>query len=201
MAKKPKAPKKEYDENGEWVMKKPLIKGAIRRVFRQSPQMKEVLDSARVELPPKIKKDGEPGKKNQVRYACAICSGLFPKKFVQVDHIEPVVPLWLNEASMSIDELANRIICRKDNLQVVCSTPKKYLEKGARLSCHSLKTNEENFIRGYLSQKPSEERIFLIEEGRKEYLRYVKDLEEEIKAKLLRKLEREEKKKLKLKSL
>lgn len=35
------------------IVKKRLIKGGIRRVFRQSIEMRVVLQSARVELPPK----------------------------------------------------------------------------------------------------------------------------------------------------
>ena len=134
-----------YDENGRWVEERGRVKGAIRRTFRLSPQMKEVLQAARVELPPALKKDGTPGKKPQVRYRCAICSGLFPQKFVQVDHIEPVVPLNKQEKDMTYDEMVRRIICEVSKLQVVCSTPLKYNDN--KPSCHKLKTDEENWMR------------------------------------------------------
>jgi hypothetical protein len=134
-----------YDANGRWVEERGRIKGAIRRAFRLSPQMREVLQKARVELPPALKKDGEPGKKNQVRYTCAICKGLFSQKNVQVDHIEPVVPLWMPEAEMTYDEIARGVFCKLDNLQVICSTPMK--RNNGNPSCHKLKTDEENFIR------------------------------------------------------
>ena len=150
-----KKPKKEaplYDSNGRWVEERGRIKGAIRRSFRLSPQMKEVLKKARVELPPALKKDGEPGKKNQVRYTCAICSGLFSQKNVQVDHIEPVVPLWQKESTMSYDNIVRGVFCSLDNLQVICSTPLK--RNDGNSSCHRLKTNEENFIRDYLQAIP-----------------------------------------------
>lgn len=135
-----------YDSNGRWVEERGRIKGAIRRVFRLSPQMKEALVRARVELPPEPLKDGSPGKKIRVRYRCAGCGELFSSKNVQVDHIETVVPLHRNEESMTIDEIARGIFCKVDNLQVLCSTPQKQLGPGLT-SCHRLKTNEENFIR------------------------------------------------------
>lgn len=174
-----KKEKKLYDEHGRWVEERARIKGAIRRVFRLSPQMKEVLQAARVELPPALKKDGTPGKKNQVRYRCAICGDLFSQKNIQVDHIETVVPLYKNEASMTIDELAKGIICSVGNLQAVCSTPLR--QNGGKPSCHRLKTNEENFVRDYLVVN------FTTEEARKsniglaksKYLGYLKDKEKE----------------------
>lgn len=199
MSKKEKKPKKDtnpYDENGVWKEKKTRIKGAIRRVFRLSPQMKEVLEEARVELPPALKKDGTPGKKNQVRYRCALCSGLFSKKWVQVDHIEPVVFLWRSESDMTVDELADRIICHKSNLQVVCSTPLAFLPKGAQ-SCHRKKTNEENFIREELMKFPESERPFLVEQARGAYASYLAEKTRVEEEKLQRKLDRLNKKKKK----
>lgn len=122
------------------------IKGALRRAFRMSPRPNAVLQEARVELPPALKKDGQEGKRNQIRYQCAICKGLFQQKNVAVDHIEPVVPLYFQERSLSIGDLAGGIYCSVDNLQVVCSTKIKDLPKG-EYSCHYKKTQEENFVR------------------------------------------------------
>ena len=146
----PKKPKNEYDENGRWVQERNRIKGAMRRAFRLSPQMKDALNNARVELPPDLKKDGTPGKKNKVRFKCAICGKLFPYKkgkttLVQVDHIETVVPLWKKEVDMTYDELAIGIFCPCDNLQVLCSTPLRHND--GRPSCHKKKTDEEKYIR------------------------------------------------------
>jgi hypothetical protein len=136
---------KEYDENGRWNQERNRVKGALRQSFRMSPQMWETLQRARHELPPALKKDGTPGKRPQVRYKCAICGGMFMQKYVQVDHIDPVVPLYKVEADMTYDEMAERIFCGKDNLQVVCSTPLK--KNGGKPSCHKIKSDEENFIR------------------------------------------------------
>ncbi len=149
MAKR-KSDKSPYDENGRWVEERGQIKGAMRRTFRRSPQHKESKLDARVELSPALKKDGTPGKKPRVRFRCAMCGELFPMKqgrsnLIQVDHIEPVVPLWKKELDMTYDELAAGIFCPKDNLQVLCSTPLKLSD--GKPSCHKKKTDEENWIR------------------------------------------------------
>lgn len=140
----------QYDDNGHWVEEKTQIKGAIRKAFRRFPQVSETLSEARIELPPKLKKDGTPGKKPVVRYKCAMCQELFSQKFVQVDHIDPVVPLHTTEAKMSYDDLVKRICCPKNNLQVLCSTPLKLNNNNP--SCHKIKTDEENFIRDALKK-------------------------------------------------
>jgi hypothetical protein len=186
MAKKDKSP---YDENGRWVEERARIKGAIRRVFRLSPQMKEVLQAARVELPPAPKKDGTPGLKKQVKYRCACCGGLFPQKYVQVDHIEPVVPLHMSEDELTYDDIVYRIFCDKSNLQVLCSIPAKL--NGGKPSCHRIKTNKENFMRDYIIKNKKKLKLFTyLEEAEAAYEAYMKQKEEERKAKEARKLER-----------
>jgi hypothetical protein len=193
MSKKDKSP---YDENGRWVEERARIKGAIRRVFRLSPQMKEVLQAARVELPPALKKDGTPGLKKQVRYRCACCGGLFPQKHVQVDHIKPVVPLNMSEDELKYDDIVRGIFCDKSNLQVLCSIPTKL--NGGKPSCHRLKTNKENFIRDYIAKNKEYLKLFTyLEEAEAAYEAYLKQKEEERKAKEARKLERLLKKKKK----
>lgn len=145
--------KSEYDENGRWLQERSRVKGALRQAFRLSPQVKDTIEAARVELPPAPKKDGTPGKRPRVRFRCAMCGGLFQKKYgrtngIQIDHIDPVVPLWKTEKDMTYDEMAERIFCTLDNLQVLCSLPIK--KNGNKPSCHTLKTREENWIRKQL---------------------------------------------------
>lgn len=187
---KAKKEKPLYDSNGRWVEERGRIKGAIRRAFRLSPQMKEVLKKARVELPPALKKDGEPGKKNQVRYTCTICKELFSQKNVQVDHIEPVVPLWMPEAEMTYDQIARGVFCKLDNLQVICSTPMK--RNNGNPSCHKLKTDEENFIRDELKKvmnlrdHTGEEIDLMVEDIKIRYKFYVEERELKKRAKLAR---------------
>lgn len=186
MAKEKKEPKI-YDSNGRWVEERGRIKGAIRRTFRLHPAMREILNAARVELPPALKKDGTPSKKNQVRFRCAMCNQLYPSKWVQVDHIIPAIRLHKKESEISYDEMVRGIFCKPENLQVLCSTPIKFLPKGNQ-SCHRIKTNEENFIRDRWQEyfKESAESIsdhdILLNEGRwkKEYELYL--LEKKLKA-------------------
>lgn len=190
---------KEYDERGRWNQERNRVKGALRQSFRMSPQMWETLQRARHELPPALKKDGTPGKRPQVRYKCAICGGMFMQKYVQVDHIEPVVPLNKVEADMTYDEMAERIFCGKDNLQVVCSTP--LTKNGGKPSCHKIKSDEENFIR---RNWPEKLRLGETENGRMELLKeafqqHLKEKEEKRLAKEERKRIREEKRLAKLK--
>lgn len=188
---------KEYDENGNWVQEKNRLKGAIRQAFRMSPQMWEVKERARIELPPALKKDGTPGKKPRVRYKCSICEELFTSKYVQTDHIVPVVPLHKKEADMTYDEIARGIFCKKENLQVVCSTPMS--KNNGKPSCHKIKTDEENYIRNRITKEnwrggdwDLEDRI---EELKEEFKDYLKEKEEKRLAKEKRKNEREAKRK------
>ena len=191
---KNKKEKSLYDANGRWVEERGRIKGAIRRAFRLSPQMREVLKKARVELPPALKKDGEPGKKNQVRYTCAVCCQLFSQKNVQVDHISPVVPLWKKESTMSYDDIARGVFCKLDNLQVICSTPMK--RNNGMPSCHKLKTDEENYIRDRLQEvsclldHTGEEIDELILQFKEKYKIYKAEQDEKKRAKLERRRKR-----------
>ena len=66
--------------------------------------------------------------KQAKHYKCAECGKEFPAKDVQVDHIEPIVPL---SGFVSWDETIERMLCEKDGLQVLC------------LTCHSKKSLEE----------------------------------------------------------
>lgn len=145
-AKSKKKDKPLYDQNGRWIEEHYKIKGALRVLFRQHPSHKESHTRARVELPPKILKDGSTGKVNQIFYRCAICDGLFKQKNVVPDHRDPVVPLYKADIECTPNELVERMFVTADELQIVCATKKKDLPKG-QSSCHAKKTREENFIR------------------------------------------------------
>ena len=186
----------EYDENGNWNQERNRIKGALRQAFRMSPQMWETLQRARVELPPALKKDGTPGKRPRVRYKCAICGGLFQQKFVQVDHVDPVVPVHKTEADMSYDEMARNIFAKTANLQVVCSTPMSKNE--GKPSCHKIKSDEENYVRRELAGKisPSDTNYKIaLKKAKKDYKIYVEEKERKRLERLRKKAEREAKRK------
>lgn len=172
---------------------KRVLKGAIRRAFRQSNRMKEILKAARTELPPALKKDGTPGARPQVRFKCAVCGDLFPGKWIAVDHISPVVPLNIKEKDMTPNDLVDGIYSGPENLQVICVTPIKFLPKGQK-SCHAKKTAEENFVRKGLSEQGG-----TIELWRAQYQQYLRQKEIEKQEKELKKQQRLEKKRQKKK--
>jgi len=192
--KKTKKDKPLYDENGKWVDQDMRVLGGIRRAYRVSPQMQETKAAARVELPPKIKKNGEPGKRNQVRFRCAICDGLFSGNNIQIDHIEPATPLGKTIKDMSWDDVVDGIFCGIDNLQVVCSTPMK--RNNGLPSCHAKKSAEENWIRRKLATEEYNDEMWLnrIEVLEEEYQQYLIEKVEKLKAKEERKIEREKRK-------
>lgn len=147
MPKKSKKSKSLYDANGRWSEEHYAIKGALRRVYRQHPAHKESHTRARVELPPKILKDGKTGKVNQIFYKCAECGLLFKQKNVVPDHIESVVPLWKTDTECTPNELVERMFVNVDQLQILCNTKIKDLKPGEPRSCHAIKSREENWIR------------------------------------------------------
>jgi 5-methylcytosine-specific restriction endonuclease McrA len=65
-------------------------------------------------------------------FLCARCGDEFVAKEVQVDHIEPVVPLT---GFISWDDTIARLFCEKEHLQVLCRR------------CHDDKTREERRAR------------------------------------------------------
>lgn len=206
MARKKKAPRdtsKEYDENGRWKLERNKVKGCMRQAFRLSPQMQDVMKDARVELPPKLKKNGEPGKKNQVRYRCAICTELFSQKHVVVDHIEPVVPIHKTESNMDHNEMAEGIFCTVENLQVVCAMTLK--DNNGLPSCHKKKSDLENFLRTKLvarGAKPEDDDFeALVDTITAEFQVYLSEKETKALAKIERKRLREEKESKRIKEL
>ncbi len=204
MSRKSKSKKKDkpkYDENGKWVDQDNRVLSGIRRAYRLSPQMQETLKAARVELPPKTLKNGKPGKRNQVRYKCAVCEGLFSQKNIQVDHRSPATPLHTSIREMTWDEVVDGIFCGVDNLQVICSTP--MVRNGGLPSCHAKKSREENWIRkqlqSFLKGEGLADRVDVdfnqfIKSHKKKYIEYLEELEEKLLAKEERKRIREAKK-------
>ena len=207
---KKKKDKPKYDEDGKWVDQDNRILSGIRRAYRLSPQMQETLQAARVELPPKILKSGKPGKRNQIRYRCAVCEVLFSQKNVQVDHISSATPLWTSVKEMSWDDVVDGIFCGTDNLQVLCSTAK--IRNGGLPSCHAKKSAEENYIRKLIKKdlessldrdnliktfKTPHNSKMLIESYKEKYQEFLAEKEEKRLAKEERKRIREEKRKAK----
>ena len=144
---KKKKKKSPYDENGRWADERRMVIGAIRRLFRQSPQFKEVHEGSRVEVP-RYNKDGSRAKKDYVKRTCEVCGGLFSSGNIAIDHIKPIVPLHLTDNDLTNDEVIRNIICDKNNLQRICNPKKGKKNKPKFLEfCHQRKSWHENFIR------------------------------------------------------
>ena len=58
-------------------------------------------------------------------YRCAACGIAFPAAQVQVDHIDPIIPIGTAAKDMSWDTIIDRIFCSADNLQVLCKSDHK----------------------------------------------------------------------------
>lgn len=75
------------------------------------------------------------GPKGGVRYRCAHCSVSFGRREIQVDHVEPFIPLGVSPAEMTLRMLYERCWVKPEGLQILCK------------SCHSVKSKAENLER------------------------------------------------------
>ena len=104
-----------------------LIKGAVRRVFGRSELRRRVIEAHIV-----------PGYKDPKRKAvkywvkCTDCGTMEAKSNVQIDHVEPVVPVHTSFEEMSLDTVVDRMWCEEHKLQPLCKP------------CHKSKTKIEN---------------------------------------------------------
>lgn len=121
--------------DGQWSESRfnSFIKGIIRSGTQRWPPKFAVLNAAKRGKFRNVKTG-----RMAEHYECAKCQELFPAKEVQVDHIEPVVPLT---GFVSWDDVIKRTFCEADGLQVLC--------KG----CHKEKTNLENALRKTYNNK------------------------------------------------
>ena len=99
------------------------IKGAIRQVAKFAPEVKEALEKS---IHPIIK-----GPKGGARFTCSKCKKVFERGEVQVDHIEPVIPVDKRTVDLDWNTIIKRMFCSSDNYQVLCKP------------CHKIKSDEE----------------------------------------------------------
>lgn len=103
-----------------------LIRGALRQVARHGHKDKQL--ALQLALNPNLK-----GVKGGRMYFCNHCKMSFPAKDIQIDHIEPVVPI--NQDITSWDTYIDRLFCDISNLQALCKP------------CHKIKSEKENNAR------------------------------------------------------
>lgn len=119
---------REYN-GGSWTPSRfhSFIKSALRAASRRWPPKYTCLNEAFVDKRINTK-TGREGK----HYRCNACKGVFPTSEVQVDHIEPAVPVT---GFTNWDEIINLMFCEKEGFQVLCK------------SCHQVKTSKERELR------------------------------------------------------
>lgn len=105
------------------------LKGAIRRAFAYSEHRKAAIDATRITHQDK--------KRPKVKHwsQCPECKKKTPTYLMQVDHIDPVIPISLSFTEMSIDEVVERSWCHPENLKAICKP------------CHAKKTERERILR------------------------------------------------------
>jgi 5-methylcytosine-specific restriction endonuclease McrA len=106
-----------------------LIKGALRRVFARSDLRRQALEKT-------IVQHSDPARPRVKTWCrCPECHAFKAKSEMQVDHVEPIVPLLDALEEMSADDLVNRIWCAPENLRAICE------------DCHDAKTKAERKVR------------------------------------------------------
>ena len=102
--------------------------GALKRSFSRSPMIREFLSKYRREEE-WFKKDGTKAKKPKVLYRCFQCQQEFNSNSIQVDHIEPVIPVNIPAKHLSMNILVDRLFCEESNLQILCKEHHKEKSK------------------------------------------------------------------------
>ncbi len=94
---------------------KGLLKGALRRVFSRSELRQRILAKSRIEhsdiTRPRVKNWSW----------CQECGHIVPTHTIDIDHINPVVPVNKKALDMTPNELVAAIWCDENNLQHLCS--------------------------------------------------------------------------------
>lgn len=111
---------------GEWTVARynSFVKGGLRSASQRWPPKYRVLSESCIgtQVNPK---SGRLAK----FYRCNKCKDAFPAKDVEVNHIDPVIPITGFD---SWDGVIERMFCEKDKLEVLCKP------------CHKIVTKEEN---------------------------------------------------------
>lgn len=105
-----------------------IILGKMKVSFSRSPKVIDFLRSRRREET-WTKKNGSVAQRNKVFYRCEKCQQEFNSANIQVDHIEPVVPLNIPGRHMPIGIIISRLFCDVSNLQILCKTHHKEKSK------------------------------------------------------------------------
>lgn len=114
--------------SGRWTEARynSFIKSAIRSMSGRWPVKYDALKAAATGTQINAKTG-----RLAMHYKCNSCGELFPAKDVQVDHINPLVPLTMVE-NLDWNTVIDNALCELDGFQVLCKP------------CHKEKSLEEN---------------------------------------------------------
>ena len=106
---------------GKVKLKKPnnpkernLIKGSLRRVFSRSELREEALQKTRIE-------HIDANRPRVTKWSwCPECGLIEPTYLMEVDHVEPLIPLNSSLDEMDWNEVVDRLWCDISNLNPVC---------------------------------------------------------------------------------
>lgn len=103
-----------------------LLKGAVRRVFSRSEVRRAALHIVHI---PGYK---DPNRTRVTKWSrCPNCLQPTPTYIMQVDHIDPLIPVDTALEDMTWDDVFNRTWCDKNNLMPMCKP------------CHKIKSKIE----------------------------------------------------------
>jgi hypothetical protein len=114
---------------GSWTQARfnSFVKSALRSASQRWPPRYSVLKKAMIG----VKVNPLTGR-NAQHFMCSSCKGTFTSKNVEVNHIDPVVPV---SGFDSWDGVVERLFCEESGLEVVCKP------------CHKTITKDENASR------------------------------------------------------
>lgn len=136
---KPKKKRPPFNEDA-------VLRGAWRRIFKQSDIYKETIEAATRRVP-RYNQDGSRAKVDSKEALCNVCKqwvkfSVGGKNNVEVDHIKPVI--GVDDISGKVRDwnvYKSHLFCDKSNLQVACGP------------CHDLKTKYERDTRSTIRDK------------------------------------------------
>ena len=106
-----------------------LIKGAVRRVFSRSELRLALIEKSRIQY-------HDAARPRVTKWSmCKACNKPTPTYLMQVDHVDPIVPIDQTLEDMTWDEVIDRVWCSPHNLNPLCKT------------CHLIKSKLEAKLR------------------------------------------------------
>lgn len=107
-----------------------LLKGAMNRVFSRSELRQACLA--------RVRQAGysDPKRPRVTKWGyCENCGEVIPEYLIDVDHIQPKIPVHKSFEELTLDQYADALFCELDNLQNLCP------------SCHDRKSAIETRLR------------------------------------------------------